>query len=224
MRRIILTGIILFTLATATIGCAASNTQETAVPANQATMENADTAAEQEEEREEEQTNPLAAFPASDMLGYKGLRDYDKELAFVDMTVRDMADLMEARATFAVMASFADCPWCNAVIDNVNDAALEAGVQVGYINTRKDPSWSSNLDLEDYDIFTELVGDRLEYDSDNIRHLYVPHIFYIKEGKVVHDYQGALPEMGSDPNMELTPEQEEELTEFFREGFRMMEE
>ena len=100
--------------------------------------------------------NEHAGDSSAGKSGYKGLRDYDRDLTFVDMTVRDMADLMEARATFAVMASFADCPWCNAVIDNINDA-------------------------------------------DNILHLYVPHIFYIKEGEVVHDYQGALPEMGSGP-------------------------
>ena len=239
MRIRILTTIMLSALMLATAGCAAPGAQEIATPTettdaedDSQTIDSADTIAEPEEEQQEEQLEeqeteqpgPLAKFPASDMSGYRGLQDYEKDLVFVDMTVRDMADLMEEQKTFAVMATCANCPWCNVVVDNINDAALEAGMQVGYIDTRKDPSWSSNLDLEDYDLFTELVGDRLEYDAENRLHLYVPHIFFIKEGEVVHDYQGALPEMGDDPDMELTKEQEEKLTEIYREGFRMMEE
>ena len=166
--------------------------------------------------------NCLAEFPPQDMSGYAGLADYTKELSFVDVTVQDIHRLKEEKETFVFVASFANCPWCNAIIGYINDAALENKATVGLLDTRKDPSWTSNMDITDYDLFVEDFGDQLEYDEENLLHLYVPHIFFIKKGEVVYEHQGALPEMGDDPHMELTDEQKQALTEIFREGFRKL--
>ncbi|MBO5564247.1 MAG: hypothetical protein J5935_01385 [Lachnospiraceae bacterium] len=211
-KKIVLASAILFVLLLAASGCAGTNAQQGAQQSQQ-----------QETPQAEEETpaeDPLAQFPKADMSGYAGLADYDKETVFVDMTVKDVLELMDRGETFAVLTSFPDCPWCNATIRYVNDAALEAGVKVGSLNTRKDPSWQSNLDITDYDLFAEYFGECLEYDNNGIRHLYVPHIFYIKDGEIVYDHQGALPAMGDDPHLPLTEEQKEELREIFRAGFR----
>ena len=204
---------------------AVQNAQKTPAPGEgetDAAAEATKDAATEPETEGEGAVDPMVHFPAADMSGYAGLREYDKDLAFVDVTVRDIAALMEEKADFAFLASFPTCPWCNVVIDELNDAALEAGVRVGNLNTRKDPSWKSNLDIEDYDLFTTLFQKQLEYDKEGRLHLYVPHFFVVRGGEVVYQHQGALREMGDDPNTPLSPEQEKLLVDLYREGLQKM--
>ncbi len=165
-----------------------------------------------------------AEFPKADLSAYAGLDGYEKPLCFVEMTVADVARLMDEKQTFSFVASFAKCPWCNIMIAYLNDAALEAGETMGLIDTRKDPSWTNNMDIDDYDLFVELFGDHLETDEDGKLHLYTPHAFFIKEGVVVYDHQGTLPDMGNVPGADLTKDQEERLTDLYRNGFDAMRE
>ena len=173
----------------------------------------------------------LSAFDPSDMSGYVGLDGYqlEEELPFVDVTVQDIHKLIEEKSTFALFISFADCPWCNAIIKYFAEVCAEQhhafghDILVACLDTRKNPAWQSNLDIDDYDLFVEDFNDYLEYDSDNIKHLYVPHVFFIKDGAVVYEHQGAIPAMGSDPNMVLSEAQEEELRNIYREGFQALQ-
>ena len=161
----------------------------------------------------------LKDFPDADFSGYAGLEGVEEFATYKDVTVADIAALVDAKETFVFLASFEDCPWCNAVIAELNAAAREAGIPVGSLDTRKNPAWKNNLDIDNYDLFVEYFGDYLEDDEDGRPHLYVPHIFFLCNGEVVYQHQGALAEMGNDPNMVLTDEQEEALIDIFRRGF-----
>ena len=85
---------------------------------------------------------------------------------------------------------FAKCPSCNEALPVLNDVAKEYHAEVGYINTRKDASWQSNMDMKDYDVVLELFGQYLQYDDDGKKHLYTPHVFFIKDGDVVYEVEG----------------------------------
>ena len=165
-----------------------------------------------------ENTLAFAGFESSDMTGYDGLKNYTRELKFVDITMDDVDKAMKAGESFVLYCGYKDCPWCNSIISIINDVAIEYGTDIGYLNTRRDPSWSSNLDMEGYDTFTKYFGDYLELDDDGVKHLYVPHIFFVKDGNVVSEHSGTAKghENASDP---LTQEQKDELTETLREGF-----
>lgn len=169
----------------------------------------------------------LSKFEASDMSGYEGLSDYQakSELPFVDVTVKDVHELMEEKGTFVLFVSFANCPWCNAVIKQfieVVDEVSGGGLRIAQLDTRKDPAWQNNMEIDDYDLFVEDFGDYLELDENNVRHLYVPHVFFVKDGMVLYEHQGAIPAMGSDPYMELSKAQKEELRDVYREGFKAL--
>jgi len=157
----------------------------------------------------------------SDMSGYAAFENYDGELCFVDMTVEDILSLKEAGESFAFVATFSTCPWCNMILPALNETALQEDMQVGCLDTRKDPAWTSNLDITGYDRFAETFADYLTYDSNDRLHLYTPHVFFIREGEVADEHQGALPEI-EDPNAVLSDRQEASLEEIFREGFRSM--
>ena len=152
----------------------------------------------------------FAEGPAVDLTVYKSMKDSKEESMFTDVEVKDIAKLMDEKKTFVFMATFADCPYCNRVIPYVNEAAKKAGLHVGYLDTRKNPKWENNTDIKDYDIFTKYFGEYLKKDNDGAPHLYTPHTFFIKEGKVVADHQGVI-DGADDPNEELTAGQEKDL-------------
>ena len=157
-------------------------------------------------------------FPMSDMSGYTGLEDYDGELQFYDLTVKDIERLMEDGESFAFIAAFSNCPWCNMCIAQLNDAALAEDMQVGYLDTRLNPKWESNIDIDDYDTFVRLFGDYLRDDDQGIRHLYTPHVFFIKDGQVVAEHSSIV-KGANDPTKPLTEEQSQELVALYRDGF-----
>ncbi len=124
----------------------------------------------------------------SDMSGYEKFTD--TEHVFYDMTVKEMIQEMDDNETFIVYFGFSECPYCNQAMPILNEVAKEYDQEVGYINTRKDSSWESNTDIDDYDLVIERLGDYLEYDDEGKKHLYTPHVFFIKDGKVVKQYEG----------------------------------
>ena len=202
---------------------ACGSTGSAAEPADGAGAAEAPAVEAVSETKAEADTSPLAGFPPADLSAYGFVADYDQPLQFVDMTVADVVQLVDAQETFAFVASFAECPWCNAAVPRLNRAAIEAGEIVGLIDTRKDPSWENNMDIADYDLFVEYFGNYLEEDEDGKPHLYTPHTFFIKDGAVVYQHQGALPEMDDDPAMTLNDTQEQAFVELFAEGFRAID-
>ena len=169
----------------------------------------------------DESAGALDSFAVSDMSGYKALSNYEKETVFVDVTMDDVDTLMKEKKTFALFAGFANCPWCNALIPYLNDAALEAGVKMAYIDTRRDPSWKTNLDLEGYDIFTGYFGEYLDIDDEGKPHLYVPDVYFIKNGEVVARHEGVTPGL-QEPTDIMTDEQKAELMAKLAEEFSAM--
>lgn len=159
------------------------------------------------------------AYPKSDMSGYEGFTDTDH--VFVDMSVKDVKEQMDQGKSFAVYFGFAKCPWCIAALPILNEEAKAAGMKVGYVDTRKDPSWQSNLDIDDYDLFTEMFGEYLDYDDDGILHLYTPHVFFIKEGKVVYEHRNTV-EGHVAYERQMSEEETSLLHEFYRKGFEML--
>lgn len=159
----------------------------------------------------------LDAYPIADMSKYDCAADYKNDYQFVDMTVAQVAMEMDAGNSFVVYAGFDHCPWCNAMLNYLNDVAIERGIKIGYIDTRKDPSWQSNLDLADYDLFVEKFGSALPDDDEGRKHLYVPHVFFIKKGQLVDDHPGTVPSQSnsSDP---LSDEQIAELRAIYNAG------
>ena len=160
----------------------------------------------------------LSEYPASDMSGYAGLKGYDKELVFVDVTMDDVDAMMKNKDTFVLYAGFSNCPWCNALISHLNDVALESNVKIAYLDTRRDPSWKNNMEIDGYDIFKEYFGEYLDIDEDGEPHLYVPDTYFIKKGEVVHRHEGVTPSLGG-PSDEWTQDMIEEVETALKEGF-----
>ena len=163
----------------------------------------------------------LASYPKADMSGYTGLEGYDKDLQFVEMSVQDIKKEMDNKGTFVFWASYSACPYCNTLIQYLNDVALDEGVKVGYLDTRKNPEWKSNMEIDDYDLFVQMFDDYLKLDENEKKHLYVPHTFFIKDGRVVYSHEGVVENLES-TSEELSDENKEEVRKAVRKGFESM--
>ena len=161
----------------------------------------------------------LDNYDYCDISDYDGFKNYTRDLKFKSVTVKDIDKAIKDGESFVLYCGFKNCPWCNSMIAVLNDTAIQYGCDIAYLDTRKDPSWSSNMDIDDYDLFVKYFGDYLDTDSDGKKHLYVPHVFFIKDGVVVAEHPGTVPghENASD---DLTPEQKEKLTQTLEEGFK----
>lgn len=152
---------------------------------------------------------PFASKEPVDLSGYDSMSGYDKESRFYETSVPEIDELMQSGASFVFLATFEDCPYCSVLMPYLNDALIEKDMCAGYLDTRKDPDWHSNTDIDGYDRFAELFGEYLSEDEDGRPHLYTPHLFVIKDGKVVSEHQGVL--SNYDADQPLTAEQESEL-------------
>jgi predicted bacteriocin transport accessory protein len=156
----------------------------------------------------------------SDMSGYSNFADQETHI-YYDMTVKQMAEAMNEKRTFAVYFGYDTCEWCLDAVPVINEAAKESNQTVGYINTRAKPSWEKNTDIDDYDLLIEKVGEFLEYDENGIRHLYVPTLFFIKDGAVVEFHEGTLE--GHNAKLRaMTAEEREELKQILLTKFAAM--
>ena len=160
---------------------------------------------------------PFDGRPAADLTAYEGLKGYQKELPFAETDVAEIVSLLEKGESFAFLAAFAECGHCNRMIAQLADAASEYGLRLGYLNTRKDPSWKSNLDIRDYDLFVRHFGEWLDYDDAGVKHLYVPDLFIIKEGKILGHRQGVIGG-ADDLSVPLTKQEDEQLRRELKEA------
>ncbi len=154
-------------------------------------------------------TSPYAGKQTADLSGYESMSDLDDESRLVDTTVKDIAKYMDEKKTFAFFVGYEDCDYCNALLPYLNEAARGEDIYVGYLNTRANPQWKNNTDIDDYDTFVELFGDYLKKENDKPI-LYTPDLYFIKAGEVVGHHQGLI-EGAEDPESALDSDQETAL-------------
>ena len=153
----------------------------------------------------------------SDMKDYIAL--FDEDHVFYDLDVETMVNAMKEKKTFVAYFGYPACEWCIEAVPILNQAAKENEMQVGYINTRSNPEWQKNTDIDNYDLLISTVGEYLEYDSDGVRHLYTPSVFFIREGKVIGFHEGTV-ENHNARNRAMSEEEQEVLRNIYRDMFR----
>ena len=74
------------------------------------------------------------------------------------------------------------------------------------------------MEIDGYDTFLVMFGNYLRLDENEKRHLYVPHMFFIKNGKVVYNFQG-VSELLENEDSTVTDEIAEDIKLRIKEGF-----
>lgn len=163
----------------------------------------------------------LSAYPAADMSGYTSFENYDQPSQFVEVSALDALALADSGKDVVIFCAYDGCPWCEAMASTLNDAALDAGYQIALVNTRKDPSWTSNADMDGYEEFVARFGEWMDEDDSGNPHLYVPDLYFVCDGEVVAHHQGVVASY-QEPGEALTDEQAAELRELLDDCFAKM--
>lgn len=162
--------------------------------------------------------NPYQDGEVADLSAYEGMDDYDGKVMLVETTVAEVEEYIKDGKTFVLFMSFADCPYCNRLVPYINEVAAERGIKVAYIDTRSNPEWMNNMDIDDYDVFAERFKKYLTKDADGKPHLYTPDTYFIKKGKIVARHEGVTPG-ADDPSVHLTSDQEEQVRKDLNDEF-----
>ena len=154
--------------------------------------------------------SPFSGRDTVDLSAYTSMSGQGGESRLVDTTVAEIDQLMKDKESFIFFAGYEDCDYCSRMLPYLNEALAGAGTYAGYLDTRKDPGWMNNADIDDYDLFVKRFGRYLDEDDSGDRHLYTPDLYVIKNGRVKAHHQG-LVEGVDDPGQPLTSAQEKEL-------------
>lgn len=122
--------------------------------------------------------------------GYEGLSD--RQAALLDEVGTDaVLQGIEQGRTFVALFGYASCPDCKAAVPLLLDTAIDAGVRhVLYVDTRANPAWESNMDIDGYDELVSVMGDRFSTDDDGKPHMQAPFVAFVRNGTIVASVEG----------------------------------
>lgn len=116
------------------------------------------------------------------------------------------------KENFIIYFGFPTCPWCRNIVPILLETANKNNKIVNYVNVRA--LKSENVD--EYNKIYELLYDYLEENSDGEKVLYVPDVYFFKDGNIIGHHLGSI-ESQTNPNIELDNNQKIELIDIYQE-------
>lgn len=117
--------------------------------------------------------------------------------------------------TGVVYFGFPGCPWCRNVIPVLFESATENNIEtVYYFNPRE----IRNNGDDSYQKLINILSDYLEVDEDGNKTLYVPDVYFVKDGKIVGNHLSTV-DTQTDPYTALTEDEKNELKNIYQELF-----
>lgn len=97
---------------------------------------------------------------------------------FRKVTMKEVLRMFDEQGSGILFFGYPGCKWCERAVPVLNEAVIEKGVTVYYVNT-KDPFDAAELNALKQDIY-----DALPVDAQGNRDFYVPMAVGVKKGKV----------------------------------------
>ena len=119
--------------------------------------------------------------------------------------------------TGVLVFSFPSCPWCQEALPVLNEVATEFGeTPVFYLNVRQ---LSRGEAETEYEQLAQLLEPYLETDEDGELVIYVPDVFFIREGEVVGHHLGTTDDHDAHERL-MTTEEVDKLKETYLTLFK----
>lgn len=154
----------------------------------------------------------------SGISGYPSLEG--EETAYVKRTFSDVLDNIEQKENKLYYIGFPDCDWCQAMVAILNQAAMEAGKEIGYVELY-DEEGNTLYDRDEADEFVAYAAEHLRKNEEGEPTLYSPYVFVLRDGEIVSSHVGTLDDHKLEEGM--TSEQEEKLLNIYRAMFEEVE-
>ncbi|MBQ3464508.1 hypothetical protein IJH27_01590 [Candidatus Saccharibacteria bacterium] len=143
----------------------------------------------------------------------------EKDNIFVFKSGKETVNILKS-GTGVVFLGFPSCPWCQAYAPMLNALAKEYGLDAIYYHDTYD-DWKNNTVV--YQELTTLLSDYLQYDNVGEKHLYVPDVVFVIDGKIIgNDWETSKDTLGLEtPEAYWTEERVEawrkKVSKFFAE-------
>lgn len=137
--------------------------------------------------------------------------DIDSSLKY--LTVEQANQMLEEQ-TGILYLGYPTCPWCRNIVPILLEVAKENHMTIFYVNTKE-----ARANLEQSDQFSKLISLLSEYlneDESGNKVLYVPDIYFVKNGKIIGHHLGSV-ESQDNPYIPLTDDQRNELKTIYQE-------
>lgn len=118
--------------------------------------------------------------------------------------------------TGVIYFGFPTCPWCRNIVPVLFETAKENNVSViNYYNPKETRSSDSFSEV------MYLLDSYLQTNSDGNKTLYVPDVYFVKDGKIVGHHLGSA-DGQKDPYTPLTDTQRQELKNTYNDLFNLV--
>lgn len=130
------------------------------------------------------------------------------------VTLDEVFDIIQNK-TGVIYFGFPGCPWCRNMIPFLFEAAKNNNIDTIYYFNPRNVKKSDN---DEYNKLKEILNEYLSEDENGQKVLYVPDVYFIKDGKIVGHHLGTV-DSQADPTISLTEEEKNELLDIFNELF-----
>lgn len=127
------------------------------------------------------------------------------------LNVSEVVDFLENK-TGIIYFGFPTCPWCRNIIPVLLNVAKDNNETVYYFNPR---SFRGTDDLN-YSKIMNILNDYLESDENGEKVLYVPDVYFLKNGNIVGHNLGSV-DSQTDPYIVLDDTQKQELYNIYKD-------
>lgn len=130
------------------------------------------------------------------------------------VTLDEVFDIIQNK-TGVIYFGFPGCPWCRNMIPVLFEAAKNNNIDTIYYFNPRNVKKSDN---DEYNKLKKILNEYLSEDENGQKVLYVPDVYFIKDGKIVGHHLGTV-DSQADPTISLTEEEKNELLDIFNELF-----
>jgi len=129
---------------------------------------------------------------------YKEYNSATKDNVFVYRNVKEITAILK-NGTGVVYIGFPECKWCQAYVKYLSEVANDIEIdKIYYFNILED----RQNNTKEYQELLKVLGDTLQYDEEGKTRVYVPHVSFVIEGKIIGtDYETSKDTKGcKEPN------------------------
>lgn len=136
----------------------------------------------------------------------KEYSNVSKDNKFIYADVNKILEIING-GTGIIFFGFPSCPWCQVYVPVLDEVIKEKNIdKVYYYN----PKEIRQNETEEYKEIVKVLKAYLDKDDENNERLYVPHVFAIKNGKVIGE-NNSMSTMSGNAKEYFTEEKKSEL-------------